>query len=122
MQSQTTFAAIVKDDEGVFQAKVLKQKIWVAGTSYELQEIYGLEQASHAKAREVRAISILASGTCHGLQCALLLPSANHAYVQHLLGLHCLHIALIPFAGRSGERGANRGRQRRAALRHMPQQ
>lgn len=31
--------------------KVLKQKIWVEGVSYELQEIYGMEHASDGRAR-----------------------------------------------------------------------
>ena len=51
VQSQTTFAAIVRErdqDSGstTWSARVLKQKIWVEGVSYELQEIYGLEQAA----------------------------------------------------------------------------
>jgi E3 ubiquitin-protein ligase MGRN1 len=44
-QSQTTFAALHKEEDGSWSVRVLKQKIWVDGTSYELQEIYGLEQA-----------------------------------------------------------------------------
>jgi E3 ubiquitin-protein ligase MGRN1 len=45
VQSQTTFAALCTDEEGGgFEVKVLKQKIWVDGVSYELQEIYGMEQ------------------------------------------------------------------------------
>jgi E3 ubiquitin-protein ligase MGRN1 len=31
---------------GTWSVRVLKQKIWVEGVSYELQEIYGLEQAA----------------------------------------------------------------------------
>lgn len=55
IQSQTTFAAIIRElnqDKGTSEwtARVLKQKIWVEGTSYELQEIYGLEQAASGKA------------------------------------------------------------------------
>ena len=49
-QSQTTFAALHKEEDGSWSVRVLKQKIWVEGTSYELQEIYGLEHAGGRKA------------------------------------------------------------------------
>lgn len=45
VQSQTTFATIVYEDDEHWKVKVNKQKIWVAGVSYELQEIYGMESA-----------------------------------------------------------------------------
>jgi hypothetical protein len=44
-QSQTTFAALRREEDGSWGVRVLKQKIWVEGVSYELQEIYGMEQA-----------------------------------------------------------------------------
>ena len=37
MQSQTTFAVLGKGEDGEFEVRVLKQKIWVEGVSYELQ-------------------------------------------------------------------------------------
>lgn len=37
IQSQTTFATLEQDPNGNWKAKVQKQKIWVAGVSYELQ-------------------------------------------------------------------------------------
>ncbi|CAK0783179.1 hypothetical protein CVIRNUC_006378 [Coccomyxa viridis] len=46
VQSQTTFAKLDKDEEGHWMPRVIKQKIWVEGTSYELQEIYGIENSS----------------------------------------------------------------------------
>ena len=46
VQSQTTFATLAKDEEGHWMPRVIKQKIWVDGTSYELQEIYGIENSS----------------------------------------------------------------------------
>lgn len=46
VQSQTTYATLVKKDDGSWGATVLKQKIWVDGTSYELQEIFGIENCS----------------------------------------------------------------------------
>lgn len=51
VQSQTTFASVAKNEEGQHVCKVLKQKIWVEGVSYELQEIYGMEHASDGQAR-----------------------------------------------------------------------
>ncbi|GLC35703.1 hypothetical protein PLESTB_000485600 [Pleodorina starrii] len=44
VQSQTTYAKLVKEDDGSWGLRVIKQKIWVKGTAYELQEIYGMEQ------------------------------------------------------------------------------
>jgi len=43
-QSQTTYVALRRDAaSGHWSAHALKQKIWVHGSSYELQEIYGIE-------------------------------------------------------------------------------
>ena len=57
VQSQTTFASIAKDEEGRPVCRVQKQKIWVEGVSYELQEIYGMEHAAGFR-REVRHPSV----------------------------------------------------------------
>ena len=43
VQAQTTYATLVKGEDGKYMCRVLKQKIWVDGTCYELQEIYGIE-------------------------------------------------------------------------------
>ena len=43
VQSQTTYASLEMQDEGHYDLRIKKQKIWVEGTSYELQEIYGIE-------------------------------------------------------------------------------
>jgi hypothetical protein len=48
-QAQTTFAEAkyaVDDEKESFVVSVLKQKIWVDGVSYELQEIFGIEHCS----------------------------------------------------------------------------
>jgi len=37
VQSQTTFASLGKGEDGEWEVRVLKQKIWVDGISYELQ-------------------------------------------------------------------------------------
>ena len=47
-QAQTTFATcgFSSDDDKKFSTTVTKQKIWVDGVSYELQEIFGIEHCS----------------------------------------------------------------------------
>jgi hypothetical protein len=44
VQAQTTYATLTEGHGGDVDTRVLKQKIWVEGVSYELQEIYGIEQ------------------------------------------------------------------------------
>ena len=59
VQSQTTFAALMRDEHvgaGGLRARVLKQKIWVEGVSYELQEIYGIDSLNSR--RRVRWIAL----------------------------------------------------------------
>ena len=56
VQSQTTFAVLAKDEEGRWVARVLKQKIWVEGISYELQEIYGMENSSASSPHAVGTV------------------------------------------------------------------
>uniref|UniRef100_A0A7S0SM51 RING-type E3 ubiquitin transferase n=1 Tax=Mantoniella antarctica TaxID=81844 RepID=A0A7S0SM51_9CHLO len=46
VQSQTTYATLLKKEDGSFSIQVVKQKIWVEGVSYELQEIFGIENCS----------------------------------------------------------------------------
>lgn len=41
---QSTYAKLVTEDDGSIGIRVLEQKIWVRGESYELQEIYGMDQ------------------------------------------------------------------------------
>lgn len=43
VQSQTTYAYLVKEEDGSWEARTVRQKIWVEGISYELQEIYGIQ-------------------------------------------------------------------------------
>eukprot|EP01023_Acetabularia_acetabulum_P065138 TRINITY_DN8589_c0_g2_i1.p2 TRINITY_DN8589_c0_g2~~TRINITY_DN8589_c0_g2_i1.p2 ORF type:complete len:275 (-),score=35.65 TRINITY_DN8589_c0_g2_i1:49-873(-) len=44
VQAQTTYAVFGKSD-GKWTAEVIRQKLWIEGTTYELQEIYGIENA-----------------------------------------------------------------------------
>lgn len=42
IQSQTTYAYLIKTGNA-WEVRTVKQKIWVDGISYELQEIYGIQ-------------------------------------------------------------------------------
>lgn len=48
VSSQTTYATLSENSDGSYGVKVIKQKIHVGNTSYELQEIYGIEQSQGA--------------------------------------------------------------------------
>eukprot|EP00955_Chlamydomonas_euryale_P064786 359072-Chlamydomonas_euryale.AAC.6 len=43
VQSQTTYVQLVRGDNGVWHASHVLQKLWINGSTFELQEIYGLE-------------------------------------------------------------------------------
>ncbi|KAF7279952.1 hypothetical protein GWI33_006578 [Rhynchophorus ferrugineus] len=49
-QSHTTIATVEKIADGIFLLKALKQKLWVDGLCYLLQEIYGIENKNNEKA------------------------------------------------------------------------
>jgi len=46
-QSQTTYVELRTSSSSEWTAHVLKQKIWVQGSSYELQEIYGIDSCAN---------------------------------------------------------------------------
>lgn len=48
-QSHTTIATIEKTTDGTFILKALKQKLFVDGLCYLLQEIYGIENKNNDK-------------------------------------------------------------------------
>lgn len=48
-QSHTTIATVEKITEGIYLLKALKQKLWVDGLCYLLQEIYGIENKNNEK-------------------------------------------------------------------------
>jgi E3 ubiquitin-protein ligase MGRN1 len=69
VQGQTTFASVSRDpssDTG-WRVKVLKQKLWVEGVSYVLQEIYGLEKTK--------------SGRTEGGECVICIDRAKNTTV-----------------------------------------
>lgn len=48
-QSHTTIAVVEKHTDGTYVLKALKQKLYVDGLCYLLQEIYGIENKNHDK-------------------------------------------------------------------------
>lgn len=50
-QSHTTIATVEKIADGIYLLKALKQKLFVDGLCYLLQEIYGIENKNNEKVR-----------------------------------------------------------------------
>ena len=46
--AQITQAVLEKNNEGLFQVKVIKQILWVDGVRYELRELYGIENSDES--------------------------------------------------------------------------
>lgn len=67
VQAQTTYMKLCKEASGRLSAMVLKQKIWFSGHSYELQEIYGIEQNRWVDGRRMRCVHC---ACCRGYICA----------------------------------------------------
>lgn len=63
IRSQTTYAILEKKTDGEYVPKVIKQKIWVNGMRYDLQEIYGIEQGGGPNGTE--------NGTETGKECVI---------------------------------------------------
>jgi hypothetical protein len=45
VQAQTTYAQIKQEGGGKLSVEVIKQKIWVKGVAYEMQDIYGMKES-----------------------------------------------------------------------------
>lgn len=56
-QSHTTIAVIERHSDGSYSLKALKQKLFVDGLSYLLQEVYGIEN----KINEINKVRLLTS-------------------------------------------------------------
>lgn len=80
VQAQTTYATLVKGEDGKYLVRVLKQKIWVDGTSYELQEIYGIEGSAGGTA---------AAGDDTGKECVICMSELRDTTV-----LPCRHMCM----------------------------
>ena len=75
-QTQTTYATLLKKEDGSYDVQVVKQKIWVEGVSYELQEIFGIENCSTGMPLDDES---------NGKECVVCLSEAGFAsiLIQH---------------------------------------
>lgn len=93
VQSQTTYATLTPTETG-WTARVVKQRIWVEGTSYELQEIYGIENCATGNAEE---------DAMAGKECVVCLSEARDTTV-----LPCRHMCMCSGCARMLRHQTNR--------------
>lgn len=86
VQSQTTYAYLIKEDNE-WEVRPVKQKIWVDGISYELQEIYGMQEfySNEKKADKVDTIA----DDIEGGECVICLAAMRDTTV-----LPCRHMCM----------------------------
>lgn len=88
VQSQTTYAKFVKEGS-TWSVRVLKQKIWVEGEGYELQEIYGMEgNRANAASQD--------SGDIDGRECVICMSEERNTTV-----LPCRHLCMCDECARA---------------------
>jgi len=87
VQSQTTYAWVERDGEE-WVARVVKQKIWVKGEAYELQEIYGMEQNSRGPAMGLPA-SVEGFEDVEGNECVICMSAPRDT-----AALPCRHMCM----------------------------
>lgn len=94
VQAQTTYATLTKNSDGEYMVRVLKQKIWVEGVSYELQEIYGIEQCTSGTA---------VTGDDTGKECVICMSEPRDTTV-----LPCRHMCMCSGCARMLRHQTNR--------------
>jgi hypothetical protein len=88
-QAQSTYARLKQDDEGHWGLQILKQKIWVNGVSYELQEIYGMEATrTGGTAAGTEALGVPADDV-EGRECVICMSAPRDTTV-----LPCRHMCM----------------------------
>ncbi|CAD7696437.1 unnamed protein product [Ostreobium quekettii] len=101
VQSQTTYACLVKDEDGTWEARPIRQKIWVENVSYELQEIYGIQDIYGGDKKEKGAMPNPAgySEDLEGRECVICLAAVRDTTV-----LPCRHMCMCEQCARELQR------------------
>lgn len=86
VQSQSTFATVLKDEEGKWSCRVLKQTIQVGARSFELQEIYGIDQSANGGNETAKADDLDEDG---GRECVICMTDPRDTTV-----LPCRHMCM----------------------------
>ncbi|GAQ87397.1 E3 ubiquitin-protein ligase MGRN1 [Klebsormidium nitens] len=80
-QVQTTFATLVKQADGSFEAQVAKQVLWAHGTSYVLHEIFGIDRNPES--------SLAGADDAGNKECVICLTE-----IRDTLALPCRHLCM----------------------------
>lgn len=101
VQSQTTYASLVKEEDGTWEARPIRQKIWVENVSYELQEIYGIQDIYGGDKKEKGAVLPPAgfSEDLEGRECVICLAAVRDTTV-----LPCRHMCMCEACARELQR------------------
>ena len=94
VQSQTTYATLQPQEQGAWAVRVVKQRIWVDGVAYELQEIYGIENCATGNPEE---------DAMAGKECVVCLSEARDTTV-----LPCRHMCMCSGCARMLRHQTNR--------------
>ena len=94
VQSQTTYATLQPQEHGGWGVRVVKQRIWVDGVSYELQEIFGIENCATGNPEE---------DAMAGKECVVCLSEARDTTV-----LPCRHMCMCSGCARMLRHQTNR--------------
>lgn len=86
VQSQSTFATLHKEDGGSWSCRVLKQTIQVGTRSFELQEIYGIDQSANGGNETAKADDLDEDG---GRECVICMTDPRDTTV-----LPCRHMCM----------------------------
>ncbi len=91
VQAQTTYARIVQEHEGELALRIIKQKIWYKGDSYELQEIYGMERGTRALGTPVDTEPVTGEGfeDVEGNECVICMSAPRDT-----AALPCRHMCM----------------------------
>lgn len=101
VQSQTTYASLVKEEDGTWDVRPIRQKIWVDNVSYELQEIYGIQELYGGDKKDKGAARNPASYSedLEGRECVICLAAVRDTTV-----LPCRHMCMCEACARELQR------------------